>query len=294
MSVIVLNTKNMQNELPRFLTESTIFFGRRGSGKTGMLAGVQEFHKQDPMRFAKAKKARAEKGLPPFPENHCTFSNIEMKSNYFGGGKKTSYFFDPFKFMIANSNFEYQQIVEYGVYAWSEVQKNLNSYNYQKIPTEVYAAFENLRAMNVIVNMDVQRLVRVAPSIREIYTSFVRPVQIRHHLNDKTGRIEKTEFFYFSFESWTDAEKFVDTFGENESQMLKSKELKSYTFDFNVFDCYDSLENKSIFYPKPATGLYKPKTKFEIITFDRFKNGEIETAFDFVKIEKQKQERAIA
>lgn len=267
----IKNVSQLKEDKPRFLQESTQFFGRKGAGKTAFMKAVKSYHINDRERFEKAKKVREERGLTPFPQNHCCFSNIPDKQDYYGGGGLSSYAFDPFKFMIPNSEFVYKPIIEYGVYDISEGQRYYNSYNYKSIPIYVLTAFENARAMNVIINIDVQRPIRIASSIREITVNFCRPVKLEVEISDFSGRIIRTILHYIEFESFTDTEEFLQEYGENEKRMLKHPKLKKYVRDYNVFDTYDSFQNKEIFYKNPEEESMK-KDYGDFPTFEQIKN----------------------
>lgn len=281
-------SKPKENELPRFLKESTIFFGRKGAGKTAFLKAVNEYHKQDFERYLKAKKVREERGLPPFPQEHCCFSNTPDISNYWGGGNKQSYVFDPHKFMLPNSTYEYDLIVEYGVYNFTEGATIYPSHmSISEMPEPVKNAHRNLRAMNVIANIDIQRPKDLFISIRDINTSFCRPVELLQIVDKNTGTAVYTIFKYIEFNSWKQAEEFVEEYGEDEERMLTHPNLATYIFNFDIKTIYNSFENKEIFYKKPNEQEKITCEYGQILTFDDIK-GKIFFSGEFVKFNKEK------
>lgn len=266
-----VNVKDLQaqDDLPEFLKKDVCIFGSPGAGKTTLLNIIGEYYKQDKERFKKAQAARVKNGFEPLPEGHCVFSNVADISNYYGGNNCQSYAFDPYKFMMPNKRFRYEQVVAHGVYKISEAQKIYDSYDYQNIPREVYFLYQNRRQIHLRIVLDCQRPKDIAAKIRDIFKLFIRPVEISVKRSIETGIVVSTIVKYLEFTDIQATEKFIEEYGQDEARMLKHPDLKIYEAPFDFRKIFNSFENEKFIYEKPEA--FKEKSTWlkrgQIVTF---------------------------
>lgn len=102
--------------------------------------------------------------------------------------------------------------------------------------------FENHRHNHFDIYIDVQRGGLIDANIREI-AGRILEVQKSVHKTDKMGRIQKTTFYCYDFDSWSEYEKYLNNGKDN-------KYAKQVTFEFVgcIFNCYNSFENEAAFF----------------------------------------------
>lgn len=234
----------------------TIIFGKPGFGKTALntyFAVMNMIRRERYMMSCNAildlnSSLGRKLSLPPLP--HIVFSNytISDKCRYSTG--KFSYLFDPFKFSLPNEDIEYAVFPPYSSFHITEGQRILNSRKSKQFRACVSGAYENHRHIDLDIYIDMQRPKLADANVRELVQKFICVLGMSHKMDD-VGRIVSTTWNVIEFEDWSAVDKYI-SYNDCSGGINYS-----YTFEGNIFDCYNSKCNRDMFYIKWADFNFK-------------------------------------
>lgn len=224
----------------------TIIFGKPGVGKTALNTYFAIQNMMDRRRYFNCVNdingMNAEGynfSLPPLP--HTVFSNYTIfnRSRYCSG--IFTYLFNPYKFSLPNDDIEFELLPPYSSYHITEGQTVLNSRKSKNFRSCVSGAYENHRHIDLDIFIDMQRPKLADVNIRELVSNFIAVLALTHK-TDSMGRIISSTWYTLEFDDWSLVEKYLSTKDENLGV------AKTYTFEGNIFICYNSKCNKCKFY----------------------------------------------
>jgi len=257
-----------QDKNPKFIKENTLFFGGKGTGKSSMLVVASMLGtEQDNNRLIHYKNDidaypnLFDKSLKDIPNIRV---NFDIKLNYYGGCGVQLMKFDPFKFMKPNNVFEYENIHKGCIYLCDEAQEYYDSYRYKEIPSFVYRVFELCRKLKTLLHLATHRYMRIAPAIRELYTSFVFMVKVEILAKDDYNKPSKIRLYYVPFFNSVTADEFYKSNNLSAEELVKKKFCKYYDFERTIFECFNTDEQEKEFREKISDSSlewYKKKEK---------------------------------
>lgn len=225
-----------------------LIFGIPGSGKTALNTYFAVKNMLDRQRyFATIREISClnEEGYnfsyPPL--QHSVFTNFTVfdKCRYSTG--KYSYIFNPFEFSLPTDEMYYSIMPPVSSFHIQEAQTVLNSRKSKYFRACVSGAYENHRHIDLDIYMDMQRPKLADSNVRELVNKFIKVLGMTHK-TDSMGRILSTTWNVLEFFEWADVEKYI-TYNDSSLGVANT-----YTFEGNIFLCYNSKANKKKFYQK--------------------------------------------
>ena len=236
----------------------TIIFGLPGAGKTAfmtyLLKTMYDAQRNELFKFTCKKILEINKEYGTnftLPTQTPIFINTNYDVKFKIGFNKnfTPYVFDIRKFGVPlegidpKKKLEGIQFVPPGSQLFvPELQKYINSHEWEGVPKETRTAFEEHRQWWLNFVFDVQRPIMVAAAIRELGSRFIHVIKHENEYNF-AGGVEKTTFYTLEFGSWQEAEAYVNT------GRTAGGARKKYVYNGNIFKCYDSYSCRKDFVP---------------------------------------------
>lgn len=225
----------------------TIICGDPGAGKTALATkfGIEEMVYDGFSRWWESchriEKLRAGgfHQLKPLPQKHTVYADYNMKSKF---PKADSYYVDGYKLSLANPFFETAFIPPFSTIILDEAQKYYDSRMSKYLRSCVYRFYQLHRHNHLNIIMTCQRLGNIDLNIRQIAGKiiFVEELKIKEN---EWGYITKMEWKVKEFSSLSSAESYIDN-----GNLTKNVVEKTYTFDGDIFQYYDSYTNEPAFY----------------------------------------------
>lgn len=218
----------------------TIISGVPGAGKSSLNAYfLYSTYREEGRTLLKRCRAKIEElnktRLHPLtlPAQPPIYSDFKVK--FPAGYKKwyEPYFINGYYMGLSNERLKTQFLPPYAKVFLGESQRYYNSRKSGSFPDFVSRFYEMHRHFGLDIYLDVQRVRLIDPNIRELCRRFIE-VQGMEHTRDKLGRITRTVWHCREFGNWIDFEDYLNT-GAN------TYKETSYTYDGNIFDCYDSF-----------------------------------------------------
>lgn len=154
-------------------------------------------------------------------------------------GKK-AYLFDPYKFILPNQDIPYDVVYPYFAYHITEGQAIYDSRESKNFSAVCSRLFENHRHNNLDIYIDCQRFDLIDKNIREI-AQFIYVLDVQQKTNIH-NEVVKTIWHGYLFKCTSDLQNFLVSH--------KPKNAKNYklVFDGDIFNHFNSFENKKAFY----------------------------------------------
>ena len=226
----------------------TLIFGKPGFGKTALNTYFAVRNSLDRQRYKNTCLSIDELNSDGYnfskpPLSHSVFTNYTVfnKCKYSRG--KFTYIFNPFEFSLPTYEMNYSIFPPYSSLHIQEAQRVLNSRKSRNFRACVSGAYENHRHIDLEIYLDMQRPKLADSNIRELVTKFIKVIGMVHKF-DEMKWIIATTWYVLEFDDWAIVERYINSNDEN----LGVK--NSYTFDGNIFKCYNSKSNRTKFYEK--------------------------------------------
>lgn len=227
----------------------TIIFGKPGAGKTSLMAHlIEDLYIKKGRELLKTCEdliviENESRLYPlPLPQKPPIFANFEVE--FLAGYQKkfSPYFFNPYYFGIENDEFPVQHILPGGAYFIDEGQRYFNSRKSGSFPDHVSRAFEVHRHFKIDIYIGVQRPKLIDLNIRELTPRFWEIIDTQNETNGYGG-VTKTTWTLREFSSDTEVMERIQT-GEG------GRQLPPIVHDGNIFESFNSFEQKKLFFPK--------------------------------------------
>ncbi|MCM1533400.1 MAG: zonular occludens toxin domain-containing protein [Corallococcus sp.] len=227
----------------------TIVFGKPGCGKTAFLtANAAQYLNGSAMDgelydgcCEEVSKLNAEGFRFELPKHSPVYSNYPITVQNGANSYVGSYYVDGFHLGFENSDVEVFCVLPGSKIFLAEAQRYYNSRKSKDLPDWVSRFYEEHRHFGLDIMLDVQRPGLIDVNIRELAERFVEIEQIVQR-RDKNGYVSGTEFYCKVFEDW----KFVDRYLNGSADNF---EKRIYSFDFDVFEYYQSTSYYRNFLP---------------------------------------------
>lgn len=231
----------------------TIIFGKPGAGKTSLMTHfmIEHYEKEADDLLDRCIERIAEQNQNrlftlPFPEQPPFFSNYGVKFLVDYEEEYSPYFFNPYYFGIENDEFEIQYLLPCGYYFITEGQKYFNSRKSLSLRDHVSRAFELHRQNEMNIFIDCQRPKLIDLNIRELAARFLEVMHMESATNGYDGILSST-WYCREFGSAAEVTDYLTT-GEG------GREIPPIVHRGNIFDAFDSYEQKKKFFPKDVKG----------------------------------------
>ncbi len=231
----------------------TIISGVPGAGKSSLNAYfLYSTYREEGRTLLKRCRAKIEElnktRLHPLtpPTQPPIYSDFKVK--FPAGYKKwyEPYFINGYYMGLSNERLKTQFLPPYAKVFLGESQRYYNSRKSGSFPDFVSRFYEMHRHFGLDIYLDVQRVRLIDPNIRELCRRFIE-VQGMEHTCDKLGRITRTVWHCREFGNWIDFEDYLNTGADTYKET-------SYTYDGNIFDCYDSFSFFENYLPEDVAG----------------------------------------
>lgn len=211
------------------MSEIVEVFGKRGWGKTLFMSCEAGKCLRDNSLYRNCvesiKTINLEGHNYSFPNRPSVYSNYRVSIAC--GYKKyvNSYYIDGFRFGFENDDLDTLPVPPCSHLFFTEGQRYYNSKGNLKLPSWVSRAYEESRHFELTIWIDVQRPVLIEANIREIADRYIEVIGFER-VRDKHGFVRATNFLVREFETWADANKYLDGTGNNYVE-----HVISYPFD---------------------------------------------------------------
>ena len=225
-----------------------LIFGKPGSGKTALNCYFAVMNMLNRERYlttlAEIECLNQEGYCFSFPPlEHSVFSNFTVYDECRYSSGKFSYIFNPFEFSLPNDSMPYSIFPPCSSLHIQEGQTVLNSRKSRNFKACVSGAYENHRHIDLDIYIDMQRPKLADSNVRELVNKFIKVLGMNHSY-DNMGRILSSTWSTLEFDDWADVERYINS--NDEGVGVKN----SYTFNGDIFSCYNSKANKKKFYEK--------------------------------------------
>lgn len=231
----------------------TIISGVPGAGKSSLNAYfLYSTYRKEGRTLLKRCRAKIEElnktRLHPLtlPAQPPIYSDFKVK--FPAGYKKwyEPYFINGYYMGLSNERLKTQFLPPYAKVFLGESQRYYNSRKSGSFPDFVSRFYEMHRHFGLDIYLDVQRVRLIDPNIRELCRRFIE-VQGMEHTRDKLGRITRTVWHCREFGNWIDFEDYLNTGADTYKET-------TYSYDGNIFDCYDSFSFFENYLPEDVAG----------------------------------------
>ena len=231
----------------------TIISGVPGAGKSSLNAYfLYSTYREEGRTLLKRCRAKIEElnktRLHPLtpPAQPPIYSDFKVK--FPAGYKKwyEPYFVNGYYMGLSNERLKTQFLPPYAKVFLGESQRYYNSRKSGSFPDFVSRFYEMHRHFGLDIYLDVQRVRLIDPNIRELCRRFIE-VQGMEHTRDKLGRITRTVWHCREFGNWIDFEDYLNTGADTYKET-------TYSYDGNIFDCYDSFSFFENYLPEDVAG----------------------------------------
>lgn len=231
----------------------TIISGVPGAGKSSLNAYfLYSTYREEGRTLLKRCRAKIEElnktRLHPLtlPAQPPIYSDFKVK--FPAGYKKwyEPYFINGYYMGLSNERLKTQFLPPYAKVFLGESQRYYNSRKSGSFPDFVSRFYEMHRHFGLDIYLDVQRVRLIDPNIRELCRRFIE-VQGMEHTRDKLGRITRTVWHCREFGNWIDFEDYLNTGADTYKET-------TYSYDGNIFDCYDSFSFFENYLPEDVAG----------------------------------------
>ncbi len=231
----------------------TIISGVPGAGKSSLNAYfLYSTYREEGITLLKRCRAKIEElnktRLHPLtlPAQPPIYSDFKVK--FPAGYKKwyEPYFVNGYYMGLSNERLKTQFLPPYAKVFLGESQRYYNSRKSGSFPDFVSRFYEMHRHFGLDIYLDVQRVRLIDPNIRELCRRFIE-VQGMEHTRDKLGRITRTVWHCREFGNWIDFEDYLNTGADTYKET-------TYSYDGNIFDCYDSFSFFENYLPEDVAG----------------------------------------
>lgn len=224
----------------------TIISGAPGTGKTSLLTVfLEELYRTQGEKLKDESIRRIELAnekrehpltLPKQPPIYADYS-VKFLAGYEEYYKP--YFINGFYLGLPNEKMQTQFVPPGSKVFLSEVQRYYDSRK-KGLPDHVSRFFEMHRHYGLDIYLDIQRVMLVDLNIKDLCRRFIE-VQGHENITDN-GLIIGTVFHCREFTSWVDMQEYLNT----GAQTFKET---TYTYNGNIFDCFDSFSFYEEFLP---------------------------------------------
>ena len=231
----------------------TIISGVPGAGKSSLNAYfLYSTYREEGRTLLKRCRAKIEElnktRLHPLtlPAQPPIYSDFKVK--FPAGYKKwyEPYFINGYYMGLSNERLKTQFLPPYAKVFLGESQRYYNSRKSGSFPDFVSRFYEMHRHFGLDIYLDVQRVRLIDPNIRELCRRFIE-VQGMEHTRDKLGRITRTVWHCREFGNWIDFEDYLNTGADTYKET-------TYSYDGNIFDCFDSFSFFENYLPEDVAG----------------------------------------
>lgn len=231
----------------------TIIFGKPGAGKTSLMTHfmIELYEKQGDELRERCIERIAEQNQDrlyalPFPDQPPFFSNYGVKFLVDYEEEFSPYFLNPYYFGIENDEFEVQYLLPCSQCFISEGQKYFNSRKSLSLRDHVSRAFELHRQNEMNFFIDCQRPKLIDLNIRELAPRFLEVLRMENTTNSYGG-ILSSAWYCKEFSSAAEVMDYLTT-GEG------GHELPPFVHRGDIFEAFDSFEQKKKFFPADKKG----------------------------------------
>lgn len=248
----------------------TIVFGGYGVGKTAFitqrLIEAYEESGEEMLNYARSEIERANGErlktltIPSQPPIYCDYNvKIEVqRGEYF-----EPYYLNGYYFGLPNDKMPTQFVPPGSKIFFDEAQRYYNSRKSMTMPDHVSRAYEMHRHYGLDITMAVQRVMLIDKNIKDLCKHFIEIQSLEHEYN-AFGDISKSVWKCREFDNWLAVEEYLNTGAGNYVET-------EYTYEGNIFDCYNSFNYFNDFMPR--------ETKNEDFSYLKFKNDGDGSAF---------------
>lgn len=227
----------------------TVVFGKPGCGKTAFLtANAAQYLNGSVLAdelydecCEEVTSLNAEGFDFELPKHSPVYSNYPITVQNGVAKYVGSYYIDGFHLGFENNDVEVFSVLPGSKIFLAEAQRYYNSRKSKDLPDWVSRFYEEHRHFGLDIMLDVQRPGLIDVNIRELAGQFIEVEQIVQR-KDEYGYISYTDFYCRVFEDW----KFVDKYLAGSSDNC---EKRLFSFDFDVFECYQSQSYYRNFLP---------------------------------------------
>lgn len=226
-----------------------VVFGKPGSGKTALLTSVAASFLNGSIVsndyfdncVAEVQALNAEGFNYILPAHAPVYSNYPITVQSGVDRYTGSYYIDGFHLGFENDNVETISVLPNSKIFLAEAQRYYNSRRSKDLPDWVSRFYEEHRHYGLDIYLDVQRPGLIDVNIRELVEQFIE-VESFHQSLDEYGHIACTDFYCKVFTDW----KFVEQYLAGNNDCF---DKQIFSFDFNVFECYESKSYYRNFLP---------------------------------------------
>ncbi|MGN0817780.1 MAG: zonular occludens toxin domain-containing protein [Candidatus Coproplasma sp.] len=231
----------------------TVIFGVPGAGKSSLLTAMliqlykskgRALKESTCKRINELNKKRAFPLTfptePPIFSDFCVKVKVDYEKYY------SPYYINGYYFGMPNNGKATQYLPPNSKVFLSEVQRYYNSRKSANFPEHVSRLFEMHRHINFDIYMDIQRIMLVDSNIRELCKHYIE-VQKKEHCYDDMGRVIGVTWYCREFFNQVNVEQYLKT------GIADFKET-TYTYDGDIYKCYDSNNHESDFIPEDIEG----------------------------------------
>jgi len=231
------------------MSSFTVVIGPPGAGKTSWInAQIYGLLRKEGRRRQQLSTAQIElynltrqTPLTP-PSDFPVYTSFEAQYKI-GGVVHKPFYITPEYFGLPNNEKPVIPIVPWSIVAFEETDDDYNSRN-RNVAKHVAGLYNERRHWHLDIFADLHRLMIMDSIIRETAT---RVVEVRKCVHDMgfAGRILRTTWYCREFDDIREAMRYVNTDGKEGVY----KEVE-YTFEGNIFKCFDTHGRAKDFIPK--------------------------------------------
>ncbi len=227
-----------------------IVFGKPGAGKTSLMTHfmTELYEKQGDELLESCQDLIIEQNQErlyalPLPDKPPIFSNFGAKILADYEEEYSPYFFNPYYFGVENDDFPIQYLLPGGYYFIDEAQKYYNSRKSLMLRDHVSRAFETHRQYGMTFILGCQRPKLIDLNIRELTAVCIEVVRLENEVT-AYGGIRSSAWYCRKYDSVSAALEYLETGVET------GKKIPPIVHNGNIYEAYDSFENRKQFFPK--------------------------------------------
>lgn len=230
----------------------TIICGKPGYGKTSLMAYLAMIEMTINSRTPYLNACNEiynfnSQGLnlkyPPYC--HLTYCNFWVESHIFGYAPRTAMDFDGTDFGLPDSAHFTKFIPPFSSIFLMEGQSFLDSRKSRFFRQSVSRAYEIHRHYDLNIYLDCQRSTLIDLNVRGISEKLIETYKKCKVIKDNQGRILKIIWYLREFSSSEEYDKYLES-----GSVLKNYIEYSIAYSGNIFSCYDTKQNRSLFYSR--------------------------------------------
>lgn len=192
--------------------------------------------------------------LPPY--KHLTYTNFWVESHIWGYAPRTAMDFDGTDFGLPDDNHITKFIPPFSSIFLMEGQSFLDSRKSRFFRQSVSRAYEIHRHYDLNIYLDCQRSTLIDLNVRGISEKIIEVYKKLKVITDRQGRVLKVIWYLREYSSTEEYDKYLES-----GSTLKNYVEYSISYAGNIFKCYDTKQNRSLFYDK----IFKSQFSYDLI-----------------------------